>query len=264
MFSIPFPEKSLPLVDYCIPICYSLYIRFPSRQVSRTSFIASKDGWVDGGTVMKIRIRILPLVFGLLGVLTAATAITAAFRSLNAPPYLLEAPESASDCAEGLMQCVCQGNYQQAEKYLQGAPDLELNRSPQDPVGVLLWDAYTSSSSYTLVGELYATETGLAQDVRFRALDLDAVMKSMDTLSKELFTSGIESAEDPSAVYDREGNYRDDFIQNTLLSAARQALADDSHMTETELTLHLTHQDGQWLVIADQALLQIICGGVTG
>lgn len=213
---------------------------------------------------MKIRIRILPLIFGLLGVLTAAAAVTAALRSLNAPPYLLEAPESASDCADNLMQCICQGDYLQAEQYLQGTPDLELNHSPEDPVGVLLWDAYTSSSSYTLVGGLYATETGLAQDVRFEALDLDAVMKSMDTLAKELFTAGIESAEDTSAIYDKGGNYREDFIQDTLLSAARQALADNSQMTETELTLQLTHQDGQWLVTADQALLRIICGGITG
>ena len=44
---------------------------------------------------MKIRIRILPLIFGLLGVLTAAAAVTAALRSLNAPPYLLKAPASA-------------------------------------------------------------------------------------------------------------------------------------------------------------------------
>lgn len=213
---------------------------------------------------MKIRIRILPLIFGLLGVLTAAAAVTAALRSLNAPPYLLEAPESASDCADNLMQCICQGDYLQAEQYLQGTPDLELNRSPEDPVGVLIWDAYTSSSSYTLIGGLYATETGLAQDVRFEALDLDAVMKSMDTLAKELFTAGIESAEDTSSVYDKEGNYREDFIQDTLLSAARQALADNSQMTETELTLQLNRQDGQWLVTADQALLRIICGGITG
>ena len=213
---------------------------------------------------MKIRIRILPLIFGLLGVLTAAAAVTAALRSLNAPPYLLKAPESASDCAVNLMQCICQGDYLQAEQYLQGTPDLELNRSPEDPVGVLLWDAYTSSSSYTLIGGLYATETGLAQDVRFEALDLDAVMKSMDTLAKELFTAGIESAEDTSSVYDKEGNYREDFIQDTLLSAARQALADNSQMTETELTLQLNRQDGQWLVTADQALLRIICGGITG
>ena len=213
---------------------------------------------------MKTRFRILPLIFGLLGALTAAAAVTASLRSLNAPPCLLEAPESASDCADRLMQCICQGDYRQAQRYLQGAPDLELNRSPEDPVGVLLWDAYTSSSSYTLVGGLYATETGLAQDVRFEALELDSVMQSMDTLAKELFTAGMETAEDTSSIYDKDGNYREDFIQDTLLSAARQALADNSQMSETELTLQLTHQNGQWVVTADQALLRIICGGITG
>ena len=213
---------------------------------------------------MKIRIRILSLIFGLLGVLTAAVAVTAALRSLNGLPYLLQSPQSASECADGLMQCICQGDYAQARQYLQGSPDLELNRDPADPVGVLLWNAYCTGSSYTLVGTPYATETGLAQDVRFTALDLAAVMQSMDSLAKELFTEGIDSAQDPSAIYDSEGNYRDDFIQNTLLAAARKALEENSRMTETELTLQLTHQDGQWLVTADQALLRIICGGITG
>ena len=85
----------------------------------------------------------------------------------------------------------------------------------------------------------------------------------LDTLAKELFTAGMETAEDTSSIYDKDGNYREDFIQDTLLSAARQALADNSQMSETELTLQLTHQNGQWVVTADQALLRIICGGIT-
>lgn len=213
---------------------------------------------------MRTRRIFLPLIFGLLGLLTAAAAVTASFRSLNAPPYLLEAPQAASECADSLMRCVCQGDYLQAQQYLQGSPDLELNHDPADPVGVLLWDAYCSSCSYTLEGSLYAAEMGLAQDVRVKAMDLEAVMASIDTLAKELFTQRIDSAEDISAVYDKEGNYREDFIQDTLLAAAQKALEDNSPMTETVLTLQLAHQDGQWLVIADQALLRFICGGITG
>lgn len=213
---------------------------------------------------MKTRIRFLSALFGVLGILTAAAAVTAAFRSLDAPPYLVEVPESVSESASGLMDCICRGDYRQAEQYLQGTPELELNRAPGDPVGVLLWDAYTAGSSYTLVGEPYATETGLAQKVRFMAPDLDAVMKSMDGLAKELFMAGMESAEDVSAIYDKDGNYREDNIQETLLSAARQALAENSGKTETELTLSFTLQNGKWLVTADQALLRIICGGITG
>ena len=213
---------------------------------------------------MKTRIRFFYMVFGFLGVITAAAAVSMTLRSLNAPPYLLEAPQSASECAEGLMRCVCQGDYLQARQYLQGSPDLELNRDPADPVGVLLWEAYCSSSSFTLVGDPYATETGLAQDVRFEALNLESVMASVDTLAKELFLQGIESAGDISAIYDSDGNYREDYIRDTLLAAAQRALEDNSEMTETELTLQLTHQDGQWLVNADQALLRVICGGITG
>lgn len=213
---------------------------------------------------MKTRIRLLPVFFGILGTLCAAGSVTAVLRSIDKPPLLVEALDSASDCAQRLMQSICQGNYVETSKLLLGQPDLELNRAPQDPVGVLLWDAYTASCSYTLEGSLYATETGLAQDVRFEALDLEAVLESMNVLAKDIFTAGIESAEDTSAIYDKDGNYREDFINDALLAAARQALQEHSHTVETELTLQLSRQDGQWLVTADQALLRVICGGIAG
>lgn len=213
---------------------------------------------------MTTRIRIFPVLFGILGALCAVGSVTAALRSIDKPPFLVEAPDSASDCAEQLMQSICRGSYEETAKLLLGEPDLELNRAPEDPVGVLLWDAYTASCSYTLEGSLYPTETGLAQDVHFEALDLEAVLESMNVLAKEIFTARMESAEDTSAIYDKEGNYREDFINDALLAAARQALEEHSRTVETELTLQLSRQDGQWLVTADQALLRVICGGIAG
>ena len=60
---------------------------------------------------MKTRIRLLPVFFGILGTLCAAGSVTAVLRSIDKPPLLVEAPDSASDCAQRLMQSICQGNY---------------------------------------------------------------------------------------------------------------------------------------------------------
>ena len=88
---------------------------------------------------MKTRIRLLPVFFGILGTLCAAGSVTAVLRSIDKPPLLVEAPDSASDCAQHLMQSICQGNYVETSKLLLGQPDLELNlRKVIKPVAAVL------------------------------------------------------------------------------------------------------------------------------
>lgn len=213
---------------------------------------------------MKKKIRFLPLLFALMGLFFALCALRAVQKSLYQPPYILETPRNAASHAEALMDSICRGDYETASSLLLGNPDLEMDAMPADSVGILLWNAYIASASYTLVEEPYATETGLAQTVRFDALDLAAILEAAGPLAQELFQTRRDNAEDLSAIYDSDGNYRDDFVQQVLLDATEQALRENSETIPTYLTLQLTFRDGNWLITPDQALLQVICGGVKG
>jgi hypothetical protein len=129
-------------------------------------------------------------------------------------------------------------------------------------VGVLIWEAFCDSMRYELVGECYATEDGLAQNVVFSCIDITSVTETLKDRSQDLLEQRVEEAEDLEEVYDEDLQYREDFVMDVLYDAAVAALKEDAQTITAELTVNMAYQNGQWWIIADKALLDAISGGV--
>lgn len=213
---------------------------------------------------MKKTRHFLPVLFLLLGCAVGAVSVVLALLSLNRMPLLWRVPEEAALCAQNLMEAICEGDYASASAQLVGAPDLGLGNASQSAVEQLLWDAYQDSCAFRENGSLYVTETGLAQDVQFESLDLAAVLADTKLLWPQLLTSYVEAAnsDSDSDIYDENGEFTDEIIQQTLLEAARQALTQEHAAVRTDLTLQLVYKNGHWQVKPTDALLNII-GGIT-
>ena len=69
----------------------------------------------------------------------------------------------------------------------------------------------------------------------------------------------VDAAENFAQVYDDNWQYREDFAQSVLEETARQVTAGIAPV-ERQITLRLAFENGQWWVVPDQALLQIISG----
>lgn len=210
---------------------------------------------------MKIT-KILSAVFGVVGVCAAAAAVYLSLSSRDAGPVLLSPPDEAKSQAEALMDAVCQGDYEGASACLWGNPSLGVDRKAADEVGILIWDAFTDSISYELVGDCYATDSGLAQDVEMTYMDIAAVTAQLRDRSQVLLEQRVERAEDTSEIYDENNDYREEFVMDVLYDAAVQALKEDAQELTVELTLNLSYQNGQWWVVADNELLDAISGGI--
>lgn len=211
---------------------------------------------------MRKVVQFFSSLFIILGCAVGAIAVAVALLSLNRPPYLWKVPEAAAACTRTLMDAICAGDYASAAAQLEGAPNLGLDGTVQSEVGQLLWDAYRRSCTCRSTGELYATEAGLAQDIAFEALDVEAVLADAKVLWTQLFTAQVEAAEGSSTLYDENGEYKNELIQQTLLEAVRQALARDTRRVQTSLTLQLVYSDSRWQVRPTDALLNAIGGGV--
>lgn len=142
-------------------------------------------------------------------------------------------------------------------------PDLDADRKPADPVGELVWKAYVDSLDYALVGEVYATDTGLAQNVKFISLELPAVTQKLAQRAQILLQQGVEQADSISEIYDEKNAYKESFVARVMEEATRQALEEDVRYTYQILTLQLVCSEGQWWVLPDRALLRAI-SGITG
>lgn len=188
------------------------------------------------------------MLFLLLGCAVGTVSAVLALLSLNRVPLLWRVPEEAALCTQNLMEAICEGDYASASAQLVGAPDLGLDKASQSAVEQLLWDAYQGSCAFQESGGLYVTETGLAQDVQFESLDLAAVLADTKLLWPQLLTSYVEAAnsDSDSDIYDENGGFTDEIIQQTLLEAARQALTQEHAAVRTALTLQLVYKNGHW------------------
>lgn len=210
---------------------------------------------------MKIT-KILSTAFAAVGACAAAAAVCLSLSSMNAEPVLLTSPNLAKSQAAALMNAVCDGDYETASEFIWGNPSLGVDRDASDEVGVLIWDAFTDSISYEMVGECYATDEGLAQNIELTSLDIESVTSVLRDRSQAMLEYRVENAEDTSEIYDENNEYSEAFVMEVLYDAAVQALEEDAVHKTVTLTLNLTYQDGRWWVMADNQLLDAISGGI--
>ena len=206
--------------------------------------------------------KILSVIFIVVGIAAAVTAVNMGMSNKDADPVLLAPPEAATHQVTGLMDAVCRGDFTAASTYLQGQPNLGVDREATDEVGILIWEAFCDSMSYELVGECYATEAGLSQNVKLTCMDVTSVTAVLKDRSQALLEQRVEEAENLEDVYDDKLQYREDFVMDVLYDAAEMALKEDAKMITTELTLNLSYQNEQWWIAADRELLDAISGGI--
>lgn len=178
--------------------------------------------------------------------IAAAVGLTVCCREML--PVLVSVPEEASRKADALMAAVCDSDFEAAQTMLYGKPDLNMDRKPEHPVGEMIWDAYISSLDYQLMGDVYATQTGLAQDVKLISLERDYLTKNLGVRAKELLNEKVNAALDVSELYNAENEYREDLVMEVLQKAAQQALEEDIRYTYEIIQLSLVYHDGQWWV----------------
>lgn len=204
--------------------------------------------------------KIFAAVFALLGVCAALFAAYLGFANKDAVPMLLEKNDQAQSQVVSMMDALCQGDFEVVSQRMLGQPQLGVDREPTEAVGKLLWDAYVDSLSYELEGDCYTTGKGLAQKVKLSCLDLDSATEGFHEATVKLLEQRVETAEDLNKVYDENDAYREEFLMAAVYDAAA-GLVKNAQVKTVELTVNLSYQDGQWWVVADNGLLDVISGG---
>ena len=212
---------------------------------------------------MKIK-TILSLLFALVAMALAGLTLWVCRDALDSRPVLKVVPYAASETADALLRSVKAGDYETASNMMYGKPNLGMDRAPSDEVGQILWDAFQDSFSFELQGECYATDSGVAQDVIVTYLDFSSVTASLRLRSQELLVQRVEQAVDSDTIYDENGDYLEEFVMEVLRDVTLDALEEDTQNTQLQLTVNLVYKQGRWWVMADQALLSAISGGVAG
>lgn len=205
----------------------------------------------------------LSRLFGILGAVLAVVVLCICLMARDASPVLLSGGKDASAHAGAMLSRLCAGDYAGASAYLYGNPKLDADQERSSAVSQQIWEAFTNSLHYELVGDCYATTSGVAQNAKIQSLDIPSITGNLKLQTQSLLESRIENAENMSDVYDANYVYRQDFVDSVLRDAAAQAIAAGAY-TEREVTLNMVYEKGQWWVVPDQAFLNAISGGILG
>lgn len=206
--------------------------------------------------------RGVPLVFGIGGLLLGASVLACCVFGRTMEPKMLFASDSAARCAGALMDRLCRGDYAGASACCLGNPALD--PAPRTETEKQLWQAFSDSLEYTLVGSSYATAQGVAQDVTFRSLLLPGVTRNLRQRAEKLLERRVAEAKTMAEVYEEDLSYREDFLQAVLNDAVKEAIEEDGCSLEQTLTLQLTCDRGRWQVMPDAAWMNAVCGGIPG
>lgn len=213
---------------------------------------------------MKIFMKCLAAIFGIVALVAAVFGITTAMNNRDALPVLVQPSQEALNTAADMLQAVEDGNYEKAGSMILGLPDLGVDREADGAVGQFLWNAYQESLEFEAVGDLFTTKEGVAQRYTVRYLDVNSVASNLRTYSQTLLQKRVEEAKEVSEVYNENHEYREDVVMEVLYEAAEVALQENAVYIENEFVVNLAFRGDRWWVVLDDGLLSAISGGLAG
>jgi len=203
---------------------------------------------------------ILSNILLVLGILAALFSGLLAFRGKDAAPGMVKYPADAAAQAEKMMDAICRGDYTAASAAMYGNPGMGTVPENTNLAIELIWTAYLGSMDYEFAGDCYVTDSGVAVDVVVRTLDVPAVIAGMEGYAQELLSRRVAAARDMSDIYDEDNNFRQEILDIVLRDAAVQSLEANQTPKEQTITLNLVYEKGQWWVMPDGALQNILSG----
>ncbi len=199
---------------------------------------------------------------GALGLVVAVLAFFLCLLCAGEEPALISSAQDAQKAAASMLDAVCRGDFTAASALLSGNPSFGIDRQPESKAGQMVWDAFLNSLSYEIVSDCYGSGSGVAVDVRLTYMDLDSATANLQARAQAILTLRVEAAEDPSELYDENNDYHEGFAMDILYQAVTEALEQDVQLCTKNLTLNMVFEEGRWLVIPDQTLLNAVSGGI--
>lgn len=189
--------------------------------------------------------RILSRVMLLCGAAVLLAALLVVLLGRTAQPVILTQPMGATTQARAFLEELKAGDLSAAGQRIWGKPRMEQPEFDAQYIAAL-WDDYWQNFDYTWQGECYATDAGICRKVTLSLLDVPQMIAAIETQCAEKRTAGLSAAE-------------------ALDQAAAQVLAQPERpVVSRELTLTLVCRDGQWQIVPDSALNDVLCGGFDG
>lgn len=208
---------------------------------------------------MKIA-RVFAVIFGILGILLMLGTAAVCFGALDAP-VRAEVPEAVKACAAEMVELLCEGDLPAVQEKLYGRPQLGADRELTAEAAVV-WDLFCSGISCELTSDYYVSGSSFAVDAVITVPKLESITDSVLSHAQTILNDRIAAAEKMAELYDENGDFRQDLIDEIMAKAVELAFAEEPEMLTFETTLGFAYQAKRWHVVPDGNLMRALQGGL--
>ena len=205
--------------------------------------------------------KLASAVFAVVGTVLLVGSIGASFFALSKPEKAVKPTQEANAFAQSVLSALDSGDFVTVESYLYGKPNLGLDREPSAAEGKELWNAYRSSMEVTTDERCHGEGANIYQTARVTYMDIAQTLSDLDRRAEELLKNKLDAQEDSAALLGEDGQIPQK-LKEELRAAALQEALKDAKTVSTQITFQLIEKDDQWWVLPDQAMLDILSGGV--
>ena len=190
------------------------------------------------------------------GAAAIACVVAASFGTVYA-----QIEENPQDTVNTFFSSICSGDYKTAYSCLSDYSSLGLENEASTEEGKLLYDALKQSYSYSFSGDCEVKRLSATQPVYFRYLDLESLESNASGRVEAILNKLVED-EERDDLYDEDGNYRPEIIEEVYTQALTAALENPSTFYKSaEFDVELAYDGEKWLMKTNSDLISALLGG---
>ena len=187
---------------------------------------------------------------------------TLCFLGAENPARVLGKTPDCTKTVNGFFECVTEGDFSNAEKYLYGETSLGLDQTPDSDTGKLLLETIQSSYEYSLVGAPNVDGTTAVQTVKFTYFCVDKAKADIQKYTQQYYKQLAEGS-DTTSIYDANYNLLEsvamDLFERSFQTVVSQK---DNYLETTMIDINLKYDKGEWKIVADDELFTVLLGGL--
>ena len=202
----------------------------------------------------------IPLL--VISVLAMTAVLYLGYISLHLGLFFVKAPGDPLDAVRGFYDNVVSGNYAAAVSYVSGCDGISFEETSASPGGELLKAALKESISYNIVSAPVTNGLTSSVSVNVCHLDTKEVIEDASGLLEDILKEKVETMT-VDELYDEEGGYRPDVMNDVYAEAIEQTLVNkEKYMKQETVTVVLSYKNDRWIIEYNESMIRGLNGGI--
>lgn len=265
------PAAALALVSALVP---------PAHASSWQTYLEVPDVGNDRFTVLALMALVLLAMFialavtvhlgkngrisvswAVLGVLFSSLALLLSIIGSFSGSLYSRPAGDPSETVRQFFDAILAEDYDSAYSCLSNYDGLGLENAPDTETGLMVYEALKESYDYALSGQPRLDRLSAVQSVRFRYLEIADMENSLhDNTERNLQNAVKELPVDQ--IYDENDQFLPEVANKAYTDALRSVLGNaGAYYRSAALEIKLEYINGQWLILCEQPLLDVLTGG---